>query len=76
MLLDGVINLWNAFVVWQHLRVLKKAASVAIDTIAAAVDAANGNAPADVVVDAVSTADAPAEEPAAEQPVEENTPNE
>lgn len=24
MLLDGVINLWNAFVVWQHLRVLKK----------------------------------------------------
>ena len=76
MLLDGVINLWNAFVVWQHLRVLKKAASAAIDTIAAAVDAANGNAPADVVVDAVSTADAPAEEPTAEQPVEENTPNE
>lgn len=74
MLLDGVINLWNAFVVWQHLRVLKKAASAAIDTIAAAVDAANGNAPADVVVDAVSTADAPAEEPTAEQPVEENTP--
>ena len=27
MLLDGVINLWNAFVVWQHLRALKKAAS-------------------------------------------------
>ena len=43
---------------------------------AAAVDAANGNAPADVVVDAVSTADAPAEEPTAEQSVEENTPNE
>ena len=43
---------------------------------AAAVDAANGNAPADVVVDAVSTADAPAEEPTAEQPVEDNTPNE
>ena len=34
MLLDGVINLWNAFVVWQHLRALKKAASAAIDTIA------------------------------------------
>ena len=76
MLLDGVINLWNAFVVWQHLRALKKAATAAVDTIAAAVEAANGNAPADVAVDAVSTADAPAEEPTAEQPVEENTPNE
>ena len=38
MLLDGVINLWNAFVVWQHLRVLKKAApaDVVVDAVSTA----------------------------------------
>ena len=58
MLADGVINLFNAFVVWQHLRALKKVAAAAVNAVASA-----AGATADVVVDAVSTDDIP-EEPA------------
>ena len=58
MLADGVINLFNAFVVWQHLRALKKVAAAAVNAVASAAGATT-----DVVVDAVSTDDIP-EEPA------------
>ena len=67
MLVDGVINLWNAVVVWQHLRTLKKAAADAVEAVAAAVNHA-ADVAADVVVDAVSaTTDDAAEQSDAPQ---------
>lgn len=50
MVVDGAINLWNAIVVYQHLKALKKAAKEVVETAGAVAEELHDAAMADAVV--------------------------